>query len=407
MDSEKKYILFYVSFVIYCVAAFLDALHKSAFSFLPMELICNYLRLLSASIAYVSYFRQNKSVAELLVVCFFVILLPLYFKTVYSSQIYASMALMLAASNVKFDMIVDMLIKFLAISLAVAVVFSILGILPNEYQYRDVPLFGAWKSYYLGFHYYSTPAYYGMTLVFLLLYKRRLNCSLSFYFFLICFSLLVYVICFARLQLFMNLSVLVAYIVIYWWKLIKFEGRFWKYYAMFGFPIMTLVVVLLSFSLFLVNDSSFFEFVNDWTNTRMFLNVKAFLTYDINLWGNLIEIKTRDLTFGESYFYIDSGYVSSLLSYGIVFYVFVMILYGKTFFNIWRCNSKYLYILFVVYSIANISNNFMFNVTTCPITFLFFANMSSQDTLYEGNKGKLKKLKQLLILKCKKDPLLV
>lgn len=406
MVSEKKYILFYIAFVLYCIAAFFDALHKSAFSFLPIVLMCNYLRLLSAMIAYVSYFKQNKSAISLLIAVVFVILLPWYFKTAYSSQIYASLALMLAAKDVKFDVIVDLLIKYLSTALIVAVVFSVLGIVPNEFQYREVPLIGAWKSYYLGFHYYSTPAYYGMTLVFMLLYKKRLNCSYLYLTFLIGLSLLVYVVSFARLQIFLNFVVFIAYVVSYKWHWITFEGKIWKYFSMTAFALMTMVVVFLSFSLLLLSDSSFFEFVNEWTNTRMFLNIQAFLTYDINLFGNLIEIKTRDLMPGENYFYIDSGFVSFLLSYGVVFYVFLLVMYGRAFYKIWKCNCKYLYILFSVYSIANISNNFMLGAITCPVTFLLFADMGIQDSLYEGNMRKLRKLKQLLILKYKGETFL-
>lgn len=406
MVSEKKYILFYIAFVLYCIAAFFDALHKSAFSFLPIALMCNYLRLLSAMIAYVSYFKQNKSAISLLIAVVFVILLPWYFKTAYSSQIYASLALMLAAKDVKFDVIVDLLIKYLSIALIVAAVLSFLGIVPNEFQYREVPLLGAWKSYYLGFHYYSTPAYYGMTLVFLLLYKRRFDCSYLYLSFLVSLSLLIYVISFARLQLLLNLVVFIAYVVSYKWRWITFEGKIWKYFSMTAFTVMTLVVVLLSFSLLLLNDSSFFEFINEWTSTRMLLNIQAFLTYDINLFGNLIEIKTRDLIPGESYFYIDSGFVSFLLSYGVVFYVFLLVMYGRAFYKIWKCNCKFLYILFGVYSIANISNNFMLGVITCPITFLLFADVKKQDGLYEGHPAKLRKLKQLLVLKYKGETFL-
>lgn len=406
MVSENKYILFYVAFVLYCIAAFFDALHSAALPFLPITLMCNYIRLLSAMIAYVSYFRQNKSAISILIAVVFVILLPWYFRSVYSSQIYASLALMLAAKDVKFDVIVDLLVKYISTALILAAVFSFLGIIPNEFQYREVPLIGAWKSYYLGFHYYSTPAYYGMTLVFLLLYRKRLNCSYLYLSFLFCLSLLVYVVSFARLQIILNLVVFIGYVVSYKWHWITFEGKIWKYFSMTAYTVMTLVVVLLSFSILLLNDSSFFEFINEWTNTRMLLNIQAFLTYDINLFGNLIEIKTRDLMPGENYFYIDSGFVSSLLSYGVVFYVFLMVMYGRAFFKIWKCNCKYLYILFSVYSIANISNNFILGAITCPITFLLFADVKMQDCLYEGHPAKMRKLKQLLVLKYKGETFL-
>lgn len=394
-------LMFNVAFVIFCIATFLDALHKSAFPFLPMALISNYLRILASLIAYTLYLKKERLTISLLIPVFFAILLPLYFRSAYTSQIFASLSLILVARYVKFDVIVDWIIKYLSIALIAATVLSVLGIIPNETVYKEVPIVGAWKSYYMGFHYFSTPAYYGMTLVILLLYKKRLNCSYRYLLFLTGLSFLVFVVAFARLQFLINLLTIIAYIVVYKWKLFSFRGKIWKYIAMLAFPVMTLVIVFLSFSLILLRDSSFFEFINEWTSTRMVLNIQAFLTYDINLFGNLIEVKTRDLVPGESYFFIDSGYVYYLLSYGLVFYVFLMVMYGRIFYNVWKCNCKFLYIILLIFSVANMFNNFMVSVITCPVVLLMFADFEKQDSLYEGRPYKLRKLKQYLIVKSK------
>ena len=131
----------------------------------------------------------------------------------------------------------------------------------------------------------------------------------------------------------------------------------------------------------MITDDSY-EMINEMSNTRMSMNVQAFMDYDVNLWGNQIELQTRDLEKGEKYFYIDSGFVSALLSFGVVFYSFLMFMYGVIMYKAWKYKNYFIYIVMLVFSFANIMNNFMVNIVICPFVALFLADFRTQSRIF-------------------------
>ena len=368
-NDEVESLLFKVAFVIYVMSVFFNALHKSAFSFLPMNMIINVMRITAALIAYFIYFRKCSISLKFFVAIIFMVALPLIFRSLYSSAIFVVWGLVLAAKDRKLDEWVDMCIVYLIIALSVAFLFSSLGIIPNDVKLRTVPFFGTWRSYYWGFHYYSTPAYYGMSLGILILYKNRDRCSYALLLKLLGLAAFVFVMTFTRLQFIVNCLVLFLYLVVYKLKILTLEGKIWKYYSIVAYPLMTLIVVGYSFvAIFMMTDN--FEELNEISGSRMAMNVQAFMNYDLNMWGNQIEIKTRDMGKDESYFYIDSGYVSAILTYGLVFYSFLMCCYGILMYRAWKLKCKFVYIVFLVFSVANLMNNFLMNLVTFPFLLL-------------------------------------
>jgi hypothetical protein len=72
----------------------------------------------------------------------------------------------------------------------------------------------------------------------------------------------------------------------------------------------------------------------------------------------------------ENYFYVDSGYLYSILAYGVIISFVIFGIYTFVFYAAYKENNKELYIWTMIILILNFSNDFLFNVQCIPIVFV-------------------------------------
>ena len=83
----------------------------------------------------------------------------------------------------------------------------------------------------------------------------------------------------------------------------------------------------------------------------------------------------------ESAFYIDSGYVYSVIAYGIIFTVLVLVLYTILFRYLYQTNEKILYLWVATMLFSSIMNNFLYDIMNNPVLFLIPAAVFGDRTL--------------------------
>ena len=109
-------------------------------------------------------------------------------------------------------------------------------------------------------------------------------------------------------------------------------------------------------------------------NGRLSINVDSFKEYPVNLIGNFIEYSEGNIL--EDYFYIDSGYVFSLLNCGWVFTLYLVISYSFLFVKIFEAKEAFLYLWLFFFGILNLFNNFLLSPVFFPLILLLYDKSS-------------------------------
>lgn len=107
--------------------------------------------------------------------------------------------------------------------------------------------------------------------------------------------------------------------------------------------------------------SSFYDVKSQWMvsldevlNGRLALGYNAFNTYGIHLWGKPIQWigGTRDyIKNSGDYNYVDSSYVQILLSYGVIFFIFICLLFIVLGWKAAKMNDIYIMMILIVIAI--------------------------------------------------------
>ena len=118
--------------------------------------------------------------------------------------------------------------------------------------------------------------------------------------------------------------------------------------------------------------NGFFMSLNKLLNNRLEFNARAFITYKISIIGEKIITSNEgfDANYVNRYFYVDSGYVYSLISYGIVFFIILMVLYSLLSRKAIRDNDIKLAIWCFIICLFSVINNIMFKISINPLPIL-------------------------------------
>lgn len=277
--------------------------------------------------------------------------------------------LILAAYNIPFSHIVKQCIKVVIMIFILVLTCLALGIVQDELYYREKVGHGSGYAHSLGFRYYGYYAYIGMGLVQCMIYKWMKKMNMLKIFWLLLLSYLLFLVSFTRLQLYCSILFLCSIFV-----LPLIPQRFFNNKASFVlsiilYPILCFLVYYIAknelLSMYLDNVPE----LNRLTAGRIYLNAEALRRYDVNLWGNNIENSTDP---GASdYFYIDSGYLHTLLGSGLVYTCVIMFLYSFLFYKVYKAKAYFLYLWLSIYSILCVFNGLLMNVLANPIILLF------------------------------------
>ena len=94
-----------------------------------------------------------------------------------------------------------------------------------------------------------------------------------------------------------------------------------------------------------------------------------------------------DADYVNHYFYVDSGYVYTLISYGIIFFIILIFLYSFLFQKAVRDNEFKLAIWCLVICIFSVINNIMLKISINPLPIL------ALDAFTKWNAGKKTKVR--------------
>ena len=133
-------------------------------------------------------------------------------------------------------------------------------------------------------------------------------------------------------------------------------------------------------------SSKFWREMNEILSNRLTLSHDALNLYSVKLLGQYIQMKGNSYNkINYYYFYIDSGYIYSLLGYGLLFTVILIGLYSYLTYISCKENEKELFIWLCVIALFTIANNTWVSLSYNPpllATMIFFINRPKKQALH-------------------------
>lgn len=321
--------------------------------------------------------RRNFIVFKFLLV---VLSIYVYYKT--GEHLFPIILLIVAGENIEFEKVLSWMLKPMVIGLTIPWVLSSVNIITNNVFTKELPL--GFLSYTfrpqgLGFMYFSGFSYLAMAI---LMAHAYLKSKISFKYFLlqIGLSVCIFLLTVTRLQLIINfLFIIFLYAGQYIPPKIQFN-KLVRFLSLFAFPLCLSITLAITFSPMF---SDYQNEIKEYSAGRNVLNLLAFERYQISIFGNKIE--TAD-GIKSDYFFIDSGYVYSILGYGILLTVLVISISSVIGYRSFQVRNWKLLIWVMLFAVANISNNFLFSIINCPFLMLAFSSFTTTKNKIEWKK---------------------
>ena len=277
-----------------------------------------------------------------------------------------SILLMVDALNIDSKKIIKNSVKNNLFYLAIVVIPSIVGAIPNNVYNHN----GIYASCF-GFQYYSTMPnlIFSLTIFIYLLAnsktKKRLVLLLS-----LPIQLIVYKYCTVRLILYVYFAFLILALMEERYDKNK-KHKFISKMSAIMYPVTCIITFSISL---LYTHYNVLTKLDELCNYRFGFNAIGFARYGISLFGSQIETDagTIDSNYINHYFYIDSGYVYSLLCYGIIFFVLLIAMYSLYSKNVAKNNQSRLLVVCIIICIYSVVNNMLFSIVLNPLPLLAF-----------------------------------
>lgn len=277
----------------------------------------------------------------------------------------------------KFDRIVRTTMISIILSTGLVVLMSLAGIIPDYIFVRDTGEIA--HSY--GFTYYYNLSAQAMYASILYIYLKD-NVKWIELFVIAGISYVIYKECTTRLPFYVLLIIIFVYVLLYKWNVIKTLNHTWiKCISLVAFPAVCIGCVI--FAQHYDPSVPMYSFSNDILNGRPRLSHVALNRYGMKLFGQYVEMKGN--TYGETqhnYFFIDSGYILSVVEYGLIFTVILLALYSFIYYYSCRTNNKKLFIWISMTLVFNVVNGCWFTLIYNPIFFILFHMDYSNVTLF-------------------------
>ena len=290
-----------------------------------------------------------------------------------------------ASQNIPFNDIVKACMNMVIAFMLLVVIFSLIGIIPDVQFERQNSI-----AHSMGYFYYSNLSYqiffYFVSYLYIKNEKKNqwLRCCL---FLLVNF--LVYLLTTLRLTFYFSILFIISIYVI---KHIDFNKKKWKFFSIFCYPGMAVLSILIA-SMYM-SKNTLIEKVNFVLLNRIKLSYWALVNYGISLFGKHIETQTAKTVDGvidySTYFYVDSGYIFTLIEYGILVFLIIILIYSVITCYSLEVKNKYLFIWAIMTCFMSLINNMLNNVVVNPLIFL----LPSAIDYYKNSKGKRIKIKK-------------
>lgn len=372
--SWIQQILYIFSVSIFLITKFIRMTCFSTFFSPRFDDCASYCVLLFALFSFYGRFRYKKTI--FIVSTFLVgISILIYIRSSLSSLM---VLLILIATAYKMDIKLILKIQMLIVALSIAIVIlcSSTGIIPNLVFVKDENYI-----YAMGFLNYATISYltFGLNIIFFYTYqlnKRNLIIALlvDTVIFLIFHNRLMYAVELIYFVLILatnkiNMHKMRRLIIAFPWIACFFSYILAKSYERTN-PIMYELNLILSGRLYYGN------------NALKSISIDLFGKY-IAMRGNIPIKEQSDLP----YFYIDSGFLFSILSNGVIFTLIILIMYSIILHYALLKKNNLLVVTVVIISIANMINNIWVTLIYCPF-ILFFSEALEMEIEYMKRRKK-------------------
>lgn len=277
-----------------------------------------------------------------------------------------SAAILICANEVDFERIKKCTIIFNVIYIVIIVGACVTGFIPDLVFDHNTKI-----AHSFGFYYYSTLSSI-ILMISLIAFslKGKNSCSYPRILLLTFINGIVYVFTTTRLTFYLYLITVFLVIVIQKKEWISIKNtKFIRILAVLAFPIAAFLCLAVSV---LYNPGvPWMKALNAFLTSRIRYNHAGFLLYGVSLFGKPIEmVGGTELANGvdvSKYFYIDSGYVYTLLEYGILIYVLMIIGYALLFRYAVKKEDKSLFIWCVAICIHALINNVLIDFELNPL----------------------------------------
>lgn len=366
MKKVNKNLLFVLAFNIYTV---LSVLMKSYYSILISDKMEDIIKIIVLTIIIIEIFAGKRvSAKNLFLMCIFACgSLSVYIGSDISEALVIAFILIGACSINIRPAIKQGVLVYVATSLVV-VASSLIGVLPNDMFIRNVNSQRVVYAY--GFYGYATIPYavFMINILYMLITgkidKKRFLVWIAV-------DIAVFIIFTNRLMLILEM---LFYMISWWLKDKKINIK--KVYRKIGllFP-WILAAVSVGASYFLDLSNPVMSFINQLLSWRLYYGKVGIERYPVGLFGQYVEMR-GNLAVGRQsemgYFYIDCGYIHSLLRYGLLFFLVILILYSIIGYYAALTNNKMLFCIVIVILIGNCINNLWLSLDTNPILLYSF-----------------------------------
>lgn len=125
------------------------------------------------------------------------------------------------------------------------------------------------------------------------------------------------------------------------------------------------------------------------TSGRLHLGQDAILKYGIPLLGQYFEMLGADVS-AFNYNYIDSSYVQSLVLWGVVMTILLVLVYLVISFKAYKRHDMPMLLAILVAGVSGVTSQYLFQIMSCPILLALFAKHQSLSLKIKHEKRRIK-----------------
>ena len=141
--------------------------------------------------------------------------------------------------------------------------------------------------------------------------------------------------------------------------------------SVLAFPAMFLLSLWMTVSY--DPEIEFWKNLDNFSHSRIRLQNQAFTTYGFHMFGQFLELNP-DQSDMKTYFYIDSGYMKTLFSYGILFAVLAVLVYVLIFRAAVKAGDRIMASMMLCMAFYNVFNNLMMTaISNCTFLAVWYA----------------------------------
>ena len=352
--------VFLILYAVYAIASTIDA---SLIDFSVGIQVVRYLEFLGLIVLFCKIYLQKRS--EILWAIIFAVAFGIVAYTANQTQLLLVAGLLICSKVTTFRRIVQVSLFSTTISLVVVVGSSLIGVIP-DYTYER------WNGvvHSFGFSYYSEIPFILLFAMMEYMYLRKKKLSILELAVLTAASYVVFHLFMLRLAFVLTILCIVLYIIVVKYKIMNLRSKCMGFFAKLGFPVCAIVSFALAY--FYNKDNVLLSTLDNLLSTRLYNGHLAFERYDVTLFGQWIEmVGNTEMNYmnGKEYFYIDCGYLFSLISYGCVFTVLLICLYTFILDKSRFSDNAMLFVWGIIIMLFSMINNTWITVRYNPYIF--------------------------------------